>query len=176
MIFITTNYYFDEEQTENDENEQEKNNICFICFENETESNFLLTKLKNQNLYIRNCLCDGWIHIDCLTCWYNIKHTCPICREHMIEIIKPSSDTYLNKITLFLHYNYNIFDNNNNNSITIQITKIGCLLLFITYFIYFFYYYTFFYMLFFVLYFVFCGFYFLFFIIYSYNYHCPQLL
>ena len=144
-------------------------NICFICFENETETKFLLTKLKNQNLYIKNCLCDGWIHSECLTCWYNIKQTCPICREHMIEIIKPCSDTYLNKITLFFDYNYNIVNNDNNN-ITIQITKIGGFLLFLTYFIYFFYYYTFFYLLFFLLYFVFSGFYFLFFITYFFYY------
>jgi uncharacterized CHY-type Zn-finger protein len=169
MIFITTNYYFDDEEYEYE------NNICFICFENELESKFLLTKLKNQHFYIKICLCDGWIHSECLTCWYNMKQTCPICRKHMIELIKQHDDTYLNKITLFFDYNYNIFNNDNNN-ITIQITKIVGFLLFFTYFIYFFYYYTFFYLLFFVLYFLFSGFYFLLFIIYSYNYHCRQVL
>jgi hypothetical protein len=55
-------------------------NECFICFENAS-----IIRLNNQELFFKTCNCNGWIHERCLEKWYNIHHTCPICRKHMIH-------------------------------------------------------------------------------------------
>lgn len=96
--------------------------MCFICFENELENKYSLTKLKDQKLFIKNCICDGCIHNECLTKWYNIKPVCPICRKFMVEIVYlPSCNRYLDHFSFFIEYY--IINNHQSNNIFIIITK-----------------------------------------------------
>jgi hypothetical protein len=169
MIFITTNYYFEEE-----EEETKEINICFICFENENESKYILTKLKNQKLFIKNCVCDGWIHNECLTKWCNFKQICPICRKFMKEIVNlPSYNSYLDHFLFFLEYY--VINNHASNNIFIIMTKSGLLLLFMFSVMYSIYYYTIYYLLFFLSFFVFSTFYFILFVIFTWNYRVTRL-
>jgi hypothetical protein len=49
---------------------------CFICL----QDGHFVHKLNKQNVYRTKCKCNGCIHIDCLTIWYNSNQKCPICR------------------------------------------------------------------------------------------------
>jgi hypothetical protein len=171
MIFITTNYYFEEEEEE----ETKEINICFICFENENESKYILTKLKNQKLFIKNCVCDGWIHNECLTKWCNFKQICPICRKFMVEIVNlPScNNNYLDHFLFFVEYY--VINNHNSNNIFIIMTKSGFLFLCMSFVMYSIYYYTIYYLLFFLLFFVFSTFYFILFVIFTWSYRVTRL-
>jgi hypothetical protein len=170
MLFITTNYYFEDEDYE----ETKKKNMCFICFENESENKYPLIKLKNQKVFIKDCICDGCIHNECLTKWYNIKPVCPICRKFMVEIVYlPSCNRYLDHFSFFIEYY--IINNYNSNSIFITITKTSFFLLSTFSFIYSIYYYPIYYLLFFLLFFVFSVFYFILFVIITRNYRVTTL-
>lgn len=166
MFFITTNYYFEEED--------EEANICFICFENENESKYILTKLKNQKVFIKKCLCDGWIHNECLTKWYNVKQNCPICRKIMVEIVHLSScNNYLDRFIFFIEYYF--INNHHSINIFIIMTKSGFCLLCMSSFMCSIYYYSIYYLLFFLLFFVFSSFYFILFITISWSYRVARL-
>jgi hypothetical protein len=173
MIFITTNYYFDDEDNQ-DTKEAKETNMCFICFENELENKCPLTKLKDQKLFKKNCICDGWIHNECLTKWYNTKPLCPICRKFMVEIVYlPSCNKYLDHFLFFIEYY--IINNHNSNNIFIITTKSSFLLLCTSSFIYSIYYYPIYYLLFFLLFFVFSVFYFILFVIITWSYRVTTL-
>ena len=60
-------------------------NVCFICFELKAKREKKPKRLKNQNLYIKTCDCDGFIHNTCLKMWYDVSKKCPICREIMLD-------------------------------------------------------------------------------------------
>ena len=60
-------------------------NVCFICFELKAKREKKPKRLKNQNLYIKTCDCDGFIHNTCLKIWYDVSKKCPICREIMLD-------------------------------------------------------------------------------------------
>jgi hypothetical protein len=62
------------------------NKECFICFEFKTPNEIKTSNLKNQKMYVKNCFCDGSLHIECLKTWFNIHKSCPICRKSMIEV------------------------------------------------------------------------------------------
>ena len=36
-------------------------------------------RLKEQQIYVTVCKCDGWVHNRCLETWVNINKKCPIC-------------------------------------------------------------------------------------------------
>ena len=38
-----------------------------------------LPRLKEQQIYMTVCKCDGWVHNRCLETWVNINKKCPIC-------------------------------------------------------------------------------------------------
>lgn len=57
---------------------------CFICLHEEINGLFVI-RLKKQDLYIKNCNCDGLIHTNCLYNWFDINNSCPICRKHMVR-------------------------------------------------------------------------------------------
>lgn len=63
----------------NEEENEEKE--CFICFEKEDDILFLREIEKIG--YIRTCDCNGIIHDRCLSIWYQINKKCPICRQNM---------------------------------------------------------------------------------------------
>lgn len=49
-------------------------NQCFICLQSENNPISLLTTKKQ-------CICDGYVHIECITNWYHHSSSCPICRK-----------------------------------------------------------------------------------------------
>jgi hypothetical protein len=78
MFFSTTEHYKDDFVVPN------KNDICFICLEN--ENNYCnLIMLNHQQVYTCYCHCNGWIHHTCLNQWLNVNQTCPLCRRRMIK-------------------------------------------------------------------------------------------
>jgi hypothetical protein len=93
MYFHTTNHYFEkledldelnnsqhsmESNSNNDLLIEENTNDCLICLEIKDKTETDCIKLRND-LYIKACLCDGWIHYYCLDIWYIKNHKCPIC-------------------------------------------------------------------------------------------------
>lgn len=69
--------------------EQKEEPCCFICFEVQKKDEYPI-ELKHQDLCIKMCNCNGFIHLSCLELWYrtcinkNINTTkCPICRTEM---------------------------------------------------------------------------------------------
>lgn len=74
---------------------------CFVCM----DSNLLNEKtieLKNQLIFIKPCMCDGFIHNSCLRKWYNIHLSCPICRNQMVIMPSLSSKILNNPIACFI--------------------------------------------------------------------------
>jgi len=60
-------------------------NICFVCLEiKDPRQNEYCITLHN-NLYIKMCTCNGWIHKSCLNIWYNQNKRCPVCLCKMIQ-------------------------------------------------------------------------------------------
>jgi hypothetical protein len=59
-------------------------NVCFICYEVLCE-NMKPIKLNSKIYYLKNCNCDGFIHKNCIDTWYNINHSCPVCRTTIVK-------------------------------------------------------------------------------------------
>ena len=64
-------------------------NICFVCMEEELNSENtngnatgreLPISLFNIDTSVRNCDCNGKIHIRCLKDWVKRSNACPVCR------------------------------------------------------------------------------------------------
>ena len=66
----------------NDNNDNIKE--CIICFEKPKSIFNKLIKLKDQSIYKTNCICNPYLHNECLQKWININNKCPICREYII--------------------------------------------------------------------------------------------
>ena len=62
-----------------------KSGECFICMHDDD----VCTRLANQNIYITNCKCDGWVHMRCHEQWFLLNGSCPICRLAKEEPKKP---------------------------------------------------------------------------------------
>lgn len=79
---------------------------CFVCLQ-ETNNQEIPIKLTHQNLYIKTCECQGYIHKDCLSKWYNINMTCPICRQNMIILSNKTIQQLIinNNIGIFVYVN-----------------------------------------------------------------------
>lgn len=56
---------------------------CFVCLSVEVDDELYTIKLGDNNLYIRNCKCVGFIHQKCLDTWFSMNSKCPICRIYM---------------------------------------------------------------------------------------------
>jgi hypothetical protein len=99
--YDTENYYSQTILTEKDNIEE-----CFVCLQQENGNNIPI-KLLNQDLYIKTCNCDGYIHSYCLTRWYNINLSCPICRREMVMIQNEKIYNFLKnkKIVIFVYSN-----------------------------------------------------------------------
>ena len=104
--YNTFDTYNDNDNNDNDNNIVQKNNKklkmegCFICYEiikNEKTP----IRIKSECYYQKNCICDGWVHKNCLDYWYNKSPICIICRN---RIYKNSSTM----IKIF-KINYNLF-------------------------------------------------------------------
>lgn len=104
MIFRTTEHYlYDNINNCNKSFNTNELDICFICLENENENKNKLIKLNNHYLFTKVCVCDGWVHNNCLKCWYDNIKTCPICREQLIQQTN-FSEKKLNKNLIGLTY------------------------------------------------------------------------
>ena len=66
-----------------------KSGECFICMHDDN----VCTRLADQNIYVTNCKCDGWVHTRCNEQWFKLNGSCPICRVRKEELkvrqIKP---------------------------------------------------------------------------------------
>jgi hypothetical protein len=88
MLFKTYDPYNDEINNNNNKYLNKDNNTeCFICFEINDFYHELPIQLHNQTIYLRNCICNGAIHSNCLYKWVDITNKCPICREEVVRII-----------------------------------------------------------------------------------------
>lgn len=52
-------------------------NQCFICLQTENNNATPISLLATQ----KQCICDGFVHSECITKWYNCSSICPICRQ-----------------------------------------------------------------------------------------------
>jgi len=87
MIYrVCEHYYNDDLQII--KNDTEKPHECFVCFHTDTDDDLKPISLRYQDLYIKNCNCDGQIHKQCLELWCKQKLKCPICRIELRENIK----------------------------------------------------------------------------------------
>lgn len=86
-MFFTTYKHYDIDKTRDKFINEDKNqhiSDCVICYESEDREKLKPIKFGRQTKYFKRCRCDIFIHITCLDKWYNIKHTCPICRKYII--------------------------------------------------------------------------------------------
>ncbi len=74
-------------------------NNCFICLHNDDYVN----SLRQQNVYMSNCRCNGNVHMKCLATWYEIHNNCPICRINVHPKTK-----WMDKITTYIMTTYYI--------------------------------------------------------------------
>ena len=59
-----------------------KSGECFICMHDDN----VCTRLADQNIYVTNCKCDGWVHTRCNEQWFKLNGSCPICRVRKEEL------------------------------------------------------------------------------------------
>ena len=84
---------------------KERNECCFICYEIIYKNEIKPIKLNSNNLYFKNCKCDGHIHKICLSIWYNKSRECPICRKPMREKTNiVVNNFYKKKIIIFISF------------------------------------------------------------------------
>lgn len=104
MYFSTCNHYLYDIY---DLNNVVEYNTCFICLEiKDFYNDEYCINLRNK-IYIKTCVCNGWIHTSCLNIWYNKNKNCPFCLCKMEKKIdekvkKLLQFTYLSYITVKL--------------------------------------------------------------------------
>jgi hypothetical protein len=101
MYFSTCDHYLSDINDLNDTsditnyNDFVEYNVCFICLEiKHYYDDEYCINLHNEN-YIKNCLCNGWIHTSCLHIWYTINKNCPFCLSKMIKKIENNDNIFL---------------------------------------------------------------------------------
>jgi hypothetical protein len=120
MYFHTTNHYFEkledlDELTNSELSEdsiEEIDNDCLICLEIKDKTETDCIKLRND-IYIKECFCDGWIHYYCLDVWYISNRKCPICLTIMTKIepkTLPEYDVTSNTIRMIFNNIYSLFN------------------------------------------------------------------
>jgi hypothetical protein len=80
MLFILCEHY-DETDTLYDNINKE----CFICLQDISANELNKDRLNRQNLFIKNCRCDGFVHNNCLMKWFDKYKSCPICRKLVVS-------------------------------------------------------------------------------------------
>ena len=85
MLFRVVDHYSDDDFFDN--GVVKKNNTCtdecFVCLSVELDDEECPIKLGCNDLYLRICRCDGFIHQKCLDDWYDVSKKCPVCRIYM---------------------------------------------------------------------------------------------
>jgi hypothetical protein len=109
MIYRTCEHYYENENELVPYVKPEEE--CFVCFEIYDDTKSKPINLRYQFYYRKSCTCDGYIHKKCFDIWYNGRHTCPICRIEIHEIINGPNDliTFI-KISNLLHYSIKLFN------------------------------------------------------------------
>jgi len=112
MYFPTSNHYFNDLDNlpSCDILSNIENNECLICLEINDSSNNICIRIQNK-FYIKECLCDGWIHEVCLDFWYVSNKQCPICLCNMIKYEARETHVQLENT----NYNGNNILSNRNN-------------------------------------------------------------
>jgi len=85
----------------------EINNDCIICLEKTTNKlcKSSLTKVE-EKLMKKICICECYVHENCLVLWLTKCEKCPICRNNF-ELVIVDEEFYLYyPVFLFLVYNY----------------------------------------------------------------------
>lgn len=99
MYFSTCNHYLYDIY---DLNNVVEYNTCFICLEiKDFYNDEYCINLRNE-IYIKTCVCNGWIHTSCLDIWYNKNKNCPFCLYRM----KKKIDEKVKKILQFTYLSY----------------------------------------------------------------------
>lgn len=91
MLFRVVEHYRDDDFIENVPS-NEKNSCsdeCFVCLSVELHDEVCPIKLRRDDVYLRNCCCDGFIHRRCLDDWYDVSSKCPVCRLYMVKKLHP---------------------------------------------------------------------------------------
>jgi hypothetical protein len=86
MIYRTCENYY-----ENEEDYKLNDQECLICLENKRDGEYNII-LNFNNVYLKTCSCNGYIHMECLNKWYLTSNSCPICRK---LIIKKNNNLYI---------------------------------------------------------------------------------
>ncbi len=66
-------------------------NLCFIYLQN--------TKTRLQTIN-KQCVCDGYVHMECINEWYNHSANCPICRKAP----SPKEDINVDAIVYMMYF------------------------------------------------------------------------
>jgi hypothetical protein len=87
-------------------------NECFICLEIQSDDKMTPIDWKTQSIYLKLCDCGGNLHLCCVSKWYNVANTCPICRKFMTI---PDSNRHLfflniNNFGTFVIYCFQIWN------------------------------------------------------------------
>lgn len=85
MLFRVVDHYSDDDFIEKGvvKNNNTCIDECFVCLSVELYDEEFPIKLRCNDLYLRFCKCDGFIHQRCLDDWYDVSKKCPICRIYM---------------------------------------------------------------------------------------------
>lgn len=98
MYFSTCNHYLYDINNVDDmniSNNLVEYNICFICLEiKHYYDDEYCINLHNE-IYIKTCVCNGWIHTICLDIWYNRNNNCPFCLSKMVKKIENNNNLFL---------------------------------------------------------------------------------
>jgi hypothetical protein len=86
-------------------------NFCFVCYELNNDNMCKPMQLINQNIFLKICNCNGWIHDNCLKKWLIKNKKCPICRSNVnvykntnfIEIYVEYKEKYIYKFLNLLN-------------------------------------------------------------------------
>jgi hypothetical protein len=113
MYFPTSNHYFEDSQNSQNFVNIVENNDCLICLEVNDNSYSICIRIHNQ-VYTKDCLCDGWVHEYCLDVWYVKNKKCPICltlmnKNQLVE----SNETPVEIMTTTTNSNIMLFNRNN---------------------------------------------------------------
>jgi len=92
-------------------------NECFICLEIQSDDKMTSIDWKTQRIYLKLCECGGHLHLFCVSKWYNVANSCPICRKYMTI---PDSNEYsfllylnnlnISKFVMFIMYCFQIWN------------------------------------------------------------------
>jgi len=112
MLFRTFEPYY---------NDEISSNICFICYEIENDIGDRTIQINSKEDYIKICICNLWVHNNCLNKWYENSNVCPICRSQVNKKFPLNIFLYLNNYYIILFTN---FSRNYNNIIRFFLTLI----------------------------------------------------